>query len=109
MSRICPTNSAFAALPAEDVANLVSPQNRTKLSNVLQYHILEGRYSISQLKALPDGTILKTLNGDSVVITNKDGLKVNGSPIAEDDIPFSGGWIHPIGGALTPPSAVDNK
>lgn len=106
---LAPTNSAFAALPAEDVANLVSPQNRTKLSNVLQYHILEGRYSISQLKALPDGTILKTLNGDSVVITNKDGLKVNGSPIAEDDIPFSGGWIHPIGGALTPPSAVDNQ
>jgi len=106
---LAPTNSAFAALPADDVAALVSPQNRAKLSNVLQYHILEGRYSISQLKALPDGTVLKTLNGDSVTITNKDGLKVNGNAITEDDIPFSGGWVHPIAGALTPPSASDNK
>jgi uncharacterized surface protein with fasciclin (FAS1) repeats len=104
-----PTNSAFAALPADDVATLVAPQNRSKLSNVLQYHVVEGRYSISQLKALPDGTILKTLNGDTVTITNKDGLKINGNAIAEDDIPFSGGWVHPIGGALNPPSANDNK
>ncbi len=106
---LAPTNAAFAALPADDVAALVAPQNRAKLSNVLQYHIIEGRYSISQLKALPDGTVLKTLNGDSVTITNKDGLKVNGNAITEDDIPFSGGWVHPISGALTPPSANDNK
>ena len=88
---------------------LVSAQNRTKLSNLLQYHIVEGRYSISQLKALPDGTVLKTLNGDMVTITNKDGLKINGSTIGEDDIAFSSGWVHPIGGALTPPSANDDK
>jgi uncharacterized surface protein with fasciclin (FAS1) repeats len=104
-----PTNSAFAALPADDVAMLVSAQNRTKLSNLLQYHIVEGRYSISQLKALPDGTVLKTLNGDMVTITNKDGLKINGNTIGEDDIAFSSGWVHPIGGALTPPSANDDK
>jgi uncharacterized surface protein with fasciclin (FAS1) repeats len=106
---LAPTNSAFAALPADDVAALVAPQNRSKLNNVLQYHIIEGRYSISQLKALPDGTVLKTLNGDTVTITNKDGLKVNGNAISEDDIPFAGGWVHPIAGALTPPSANDNK
>ena len=105
---LAPTNSAFAALPAEDVASLVAPENRVKLSNVLQYHILEGRYSISQLKALPEGTVLKTLSGDTVTITNKDGLKVNGNAIAEDDIPFSSGWVHPISGALTPPSASNN-
>jgi uncharacterized surface protein with fasciclin (FAS1) repeats len=104
-----PTNSAFAALPADDVAMLVSAQNRAKLSNVLQYHIVEGRYSISQLKALPDGTVLKTLNGDMVTITNKDGLKINGNTIGDDDIPFSSGWVHPIGGALTPPSANENN
>ncbi|MFM2413294.1 MAG: hypothetical protein RJB05_470, partial [Armatimonadota bacterium] len=36
-------------------------------------------------------------------------LKVNGNTIGEDDIPFSSGWVHPIGGALAPPSANDNN
>jgi predicted transcriptional regulator with HTH domain len=32
-----------------------------------------------------------------------------GSRTSTGDVPFSGGWVHPIAGALTPPSANDNK
>jgi hypothetical protein len=27
----------------------------------------------------------------------------------DGEVPFAGAWLHPIAGALTPPSANDNK
>ncbi|MFM7186621.1 MAG: fasciclin domain-containing protein [Armatimonadota bacterium] len=101
---------------AADFESIVETQVAADISYystkpVIQNHVIKGRYSISQLKALAEGTTLDTLGGGTVTITNKDGLKVNGIAIPEPDgdILFAGGYIHPISGVLKPPSANDNK
>lgn len=97
-----PTNGALSAIPAEDLAALVAPQNRPKLSSLLQLHIIEGRYSIAQLKALPNGTPLKTLSGENVIVTTTGELKINGIAVGSDDLGFSSGWVHSLNGVLSP-------
>ena len=37
-----PTNEAFAALPAGVLANLLKPENKAALDNILTYHVVAG-------------------------------------------------------------------
>ena len=97
-----PTNLGLGKLTPDEATALTNPANREKLIQILKFHIVVGRYTIADLKKMADGTALNTLGGETVVITNAGGLKINGVPVTEDDIPASNGWIHPIQSALTP-------
>src|SRR5580693_5728610 len=46
-----PTNEAFAALPAGTVDTLLKPENKGKLTQVLTYHVVPGRYDKTALEA----------------------------------------------------------
>ena len=103
-----PTNAAFAALEAAnptEFGDLQKSENKAQLKAVLQYHIVNGKYTIADLKGMAEGTKLVTLNGAPVTITNADGLKVNGVTVQESDIPASNGIIHPVGEVLMPAAA----
>ena len=39
-----PTNEAFGKLPAGTVDNLVKPENKAALTNILTYHVVAGSY-----------------------------------------------------------------
>lgn len=97
-----PTNAALAQVPADDVASLVAISNRERLQATLKYHVVPGRYTIADLKTFPENTPLRTITGDTIVITNQGGLKVNGIAVGEEDIPATNGWIHPLNGLLSP-------
>jgi uncharacterized surface protein with fasciclin (FAS1) repeats len=45
-----PTNEAFAKLPAGTVDTLLKPENKTKLTGVLTYHVVAGRLTTTQLR-----------------------------------------------------------
>ena len=45
-----PTNEAFAALPEGTVENLLKPENKDALANILKYHVTPGNYSKDFLK-----------------------------------------------------------
>ena len=45
-----PTNDAFAALPAGTVENLLKPENKATLANILLNHVTPGNYSKDFLK-----------------------------------------------------------
>ena len=100
-----PNNLGLGKLTPEQATELTNPANREKLVQLLKFHIVSGRYTIADLKKLADGTALTTLAGESVTITNTGGLKINGIPVIEDDIPASNGWIHPIQSALPSPES----
>ena len=105
-----PTNAAFDALKSANptlFADLQKKENKAQLKSVLQYHVVNGRYTIADLKGMAEDTKLVTLNGNAISITNADGLKVNGIPVQESDIPAANGIIHPIGEVLTPNTAED--
>src|ERR1700689_1081078 len=67
-----PTNAAFAALPPGTVDTLLKPENKAQLTQVLTYHVVPGRLSSqmleAQIKAGNGTAILKTVEGDSLVV-----------------------------------------
>lgn len=76
-----PTDAAFKKLPAGTVETLVKPENKAKLSSILTYHVVAGRYTSADLM---DGQKLKTVNGQEITINKKDGkISVNGGAMVE--------------------------
>ena len=95
-----PTNDAFAALPEGTVENLLLPENKDALINILYYHAAPGEY---KGKMLRDGMNMYEANGDNVKI-EMDGeqVKVNGANIIAT-VEASNGVIHVIDQVLLPP------
>ena len=95
-----PTNDAFAKLPAGTVENLVKPENKAKLSSILTYHVVAGRYTSKDLK---DGMVLKTVNGKSIKITKKGNTwMVGGAKIFVPDVMDKNGVSLVIDTVLLP-------
>jgi len=96
-----PTNMAFDKLPAGTVDTLVMPDNKTKLTSILTYHVVPGSYRSTDLK---DGMTLKTVNGQLLTFNLKDGKWwINNSAMIETaDVISSNGVTHVIDTVLMP-------
>jgi uncharacterized surface protein with fasciclin (FAS1) repeats len=96
-----PDNNAFAKLPAGTVENLVKPENKATLTKILTYHVVAGRYLAKDLK---DGMTLKTVEGETLKITIKDGhISINGTAMVETaDVVSSNGVTFVIDAVLMP-------
>lgn len=100
-----PTNEAFNKLPAGTVDNLVKPENKAKLTNILTYHVVSGAYKSTDLK---DGQMLKTVQGEELSVWNKDGkwmikdARGNTANITIADVISSNGVTYVIDGVLMP-------
>jgi len=100
-----PNNAAFADLGDAKLTDLAKPENKSKLADLLNSHIINGKYTIDQLKAevkgLANGKPYTTLNGKTVTIKLAgDVLTINNVRIIENDIMAANGIIHPIGQVL---------
>ena len=96
-----PTNEAFNRLPKGTVESLVKPENKTKLTGILTYHVVAGRLDSKTLADMiqqGNGTaelttvaggrlwvmmkgatfVLKDENGGTAMITVKDVYQSNG-------------------------------
>lgn len=94
-----PTNAAFEKLPAGTVEDLVKPENKEKLTNILGYHTYVG---VIDGVLLMDGAEYDMVFGGKVKITKQgDKVLVNGSEIVAT-IKTSNGVIHVIGDVLLP-------
>ncbi len=99
-----PTNDAFAKLPAGTVDTLLKPENKSKLTDILTYHVVPGRYTSADLK---DGMVLTTVEGKKITIgKSADGMiTVNGTAMVETpDVISSNGVTFVINSVLMPPS-----
>lgn len=94
-----PTDAAFAKLPEGTVDNLVKPENKDQLQNILEYHVYVGVIRESMINGSMN---LNQVNGKNVTLT-KDGdkLKVNGSEILAT-VNTSNGIIYVIDSVLLP-------
>jgi|GEM_PF-18472 len=96
-----PTNAAFQALLGDATIDDISVED---LTNILLYHIIEGKTYASELS---DGLMVETLNEDEITFTiNETEVKVNMSNIVMTDIIASNGVIHVIDAVLTPPQNI---
>ncbi len=96
-----PTDAAFAALPPETLQRLQKPENKKILTRILQYHVVPGQLTASQLKTGE----LQTVEKKSVNIqvnTNANQITVNNAQVIESDIKANNGVIHAINQVLIP-------
>merc|ERR1712087_171381 len=98
-----PTNAAFDALPEGTVEDLLKPENKDKLVEILQYHVVAANAHSS---GLTSGDV-PTLSGDSVAVAVSDGVTVNGANVVGADIIASNGIIHVLDAVLLPPAKDD--
>ncbi len=72
-----PTNEAFDKLPPGTVADLLKPENKDKLTKILTYHVVPGRYSAAdlrnQVKMGGGKAMLKTVEGEPLTVEEHDG------------------------------------
>ncbi|RKS01232.1 MULTISPECIES: fasciclin domain-containing protein [unclassified Flavobacterium] len=94
-----PTNAAFDKLPAGTVDDLLKPEKKADLQNILGYHTYVGTLKVEYMQ---EGQEFDMVYGGKVKIT-KQGEKtfVNGSEIVAS-IETSNGIIHVIGDVLLP-------
>lgn len=94
-----PTDEAFGKLPAGTVEDLVKPENKLKLQDILEYHVYVGVIRESMVQ----GTMnLGQVNGKSVSLTkNGDKMQVNGANIVAT-VQTSNGLIYVIDQVLLP-------
>ena len=95
-----PTNDAFAALPAGTVEDLLKPENKDKLIAILTYHVVPGAVTSDQLAG--QRMDVATVQGQTVHIDGRSGVKVNKSRVTTADIIASNGVIHVIDRVLLP-------
>ncbi len=94
-----PTDEAFSKVPKETLDNLMKPENKAALSNILEYHTFVGVVKTEQMR---DGQKLNQVNLKNVVLGVKDGkFTVNGANIIAS-VPASNGIVHVIDAVLLP-------
>jgi len=94
-----PTNDAFAAVQST-VDMLLKAENKSKLQNVLKYHVVAGSVKAADLK---DGQELATLQGEKVKVSLKDGkVYVGGAEVTNPDVAVNNGVVHMTNKVLVP-------
>ncbi len=99
---LAPTDEAFAKLPAGVLDDLLKPENKAKLQDILTYHVLAGRVMAADVVTL---TTAKTLEGKNITIkaVGSD-VTINNAKVTKTDISASNGVIHVIDTVLMPPT-----
>ena len=102
-----PTDTAFSAIPATVLNDLISNPNKAALRDILKYHVFDGEVRASDAIALA-GQSVPMLNGDLLAIdTAGSDLVLNNSGttpavVVTTDILTTNGVIHVIDAVLAP-------
>jgi uncharacterized surface protein with fasciclin (FAS1) repeats len=95
-----PTDAAFAALPPGILEQLLKPENKEVLVELLKLHVVPGAVTSGQIQS---GKV-ETLAGTSVAVQKgKDGkVTVNEANVTQADIQATNGVIHGIDKVILP-------
>jgi uncharacterized surface protein with fasciclin (FAS1) repeats len=107
-----PVNKAFDKLPAGTVETLLKPENKAKLTAVLTYHVVAGKFDAAALGKLikegkgkatlttvQGGKLTATMKGKDIVIVDAAG---NTAVVTIKDVYQSNGVIHVIDTVVLP-------
>ncbi|ARS34010.1 fasciclin domain-containing protein [Pontibacter actiniarum] len=93
-----PENDAFEALPDGVLEELMQPENKARLKEILNNHVVAGRLTVSELK---DGATLKTVGGEQLKVSKKgEKVMINGAEVLQPNVESENGVIHVIGKVL---------
>ncbi|MGB3344971.1 MAG: fasciclin domain-containing protein [Aequorivita sp.] len=107
-----PTNDAFGKLPKGKLDDLMKPENKENLQNLLKYHVLQGNMNsadvIAKIKEAGGKLDVTTLNGGILTLSEKDGkvsikdAKGNTATVTGADLTASNGVVHTVDKVLMP-------
>ena len=97
-----PTNAAFAKIPKEKLDAIL--KDKKLLISILTYHVVPGKVMAADVAKLKDGTKVKTVQGTSIKVGLKGGVKVDNANVVKTDIEASNGVIHVIDTVIVPSS-----
>ncbi len=107
-----PTNTAFSKLPAGTVENLLKPENKAALTNVLGYHVIAGAVPLKEILGAvlknKGTTTINTVTGGVLTFSMIEGkLKITDekggvTAITLSDMPATNGLIHVTDNVLLP-------
>ncbi|QJE71947.1 fasciclin domain-containing protein [Aerophototrophica crusticola] len=94
-----PTDAAFAKLPAGTVEDLLKPENKQKLTEILTYHVVPGKVMAKDVKSGP----AKTAQGSNLTLKADGGkVMVDNATVTTADVAASNGVIHVIDTVILP-------
>lgn len=107
-----PTNAAFEKLPSGTVETLLKPESKDKLTAVLTYHVVAGKFEAAQVveainanngkfevATVQGGKITLSLADGKVILTDANGGKAT---VVIADVAASNGVIHAIDTVVMP-------
>ncbi len=96
-----PTDAAFNKLGKETLNDLLKPQNKAKLANILKYHVVAGKVLAKDVANMSEA---QTVEGNPLAI-QVEGSKVmvGKARVERTDIECTNGVIHVIDTVLMPP------
>ncbi|MAS94739.1 MAG: fasciclin [Verrucomicrobiales bacterium] len=94
-----PTNEAFAKLPDGALDELLKPENKDALADVLTYHVVSGKVMAADVKPMD----AETVNGAEAKVTvDGDTVQIDDATVVKTDIEASNGVIHVIDAVIMP-------
>jgi uncharacterized surface protein with fasciclin (FAS1) repeats len=102
-----PTDAAFAKLPRGTLAELLKPQNKERLQQILAFHVVPKRLGSVDMVGTRSS---KSLGGAELSIGFADGrLSIEGASFVKTDIRCSNGVIHVIDAVMLPPDPAAQR
>ncbi|MEN1679993.1 MAG: fasciclin domain-containing protein [Planctomycetota bacterium] len=96
-----PTNDAFAKLPEGTVEELLKPENKQKLTNILLYHVVPGKVMAADVVKVTSADTL--LEGESVTVKVDEGkVFIDKAQVVKTDVEVANGVIHVIDSVILP-------
>ena len=97
-----PTDDAFAKLPAGTLEELLKPENKQALTDILLYHVVAGSVKAADVVQLTEA---ETALGKNVAVKVEDGkVFINDAQVIITDIQASNGIIHVVDMVILPPA-----
>ena len=107
-----PVNRAFDKLPSGTVETLLKPENKGKLTSVLTYHVVAGKYDAASIMAkikegngkamfttVQGGKLTASMKGNKLVLMDESG---HSAMVTIKDVYQSNGVIHVIDTVVLP-------
>lgn len=104
-----PTDAAFAALPEGTVEDLLKPENKDQLTQVLLYHVVPGKVMSGDI-AIGTSAVGTAAEGNQVCVTLDGGVMLDDGSgtmanVTAADLEASNGVIHVIDKVILPGNA----
>lgn len=94
-----PADMAFTGLPADTLKWLLEPKNEPRLTEILCYHVVRGRFDCKQLQRIKT---TRTEQGEELKIDLRQTILIDSAKIIIRDIDATNGIIHGIDSLLMP-------